>query len=99
MPETPESDAEVTMSRVQHKQETPGHTGRRHRKQSKVKKVGKVITTCFLIAFIAVAALTVKRVVIPVIGMYKEAIKMVEESTEDTFKAEQTSIVYDVNEK
>lgn len=99
MPETPESDAEVTMSRVQHKQETPGHTGRRHRKQSKVKKVGKVIATCFLIAFIAVAALTVKRVVIPVIGMYKEAIKMVEESTEDTFKAEQTSIVYDVNEK
>ena len=80
-------------------------TGRRSSKipekkknnQPMIWKIARIWIICILIALGALAALAVKRVVIPIASMYKEAVEMVSESNENTFKAEQTSIVYDRN--
>ena len=60
-------------------------------------RVIKTIAICLLVAFAALAALAVVRVGIPVVSMYRNAMEVVDQSTEDTFKAEQTSLVYDVD--
>lgn len=85
------------MGRIEKNQRKPDNQGRRRKKQRKGNKIGKIIGICVLLFLAAVAAAAVKRVVIPVISMYTEAVRLVGESTEETFKSEQTSIVYDVN--
>ena len=57
----------------------------------------KILLTCFLLALCAVGAIAVKKVAIPVATMYTEASKDVAKSSKDTFKAEQTSLVYDAD--
>lgn len=73
--------------------------GRRRRsakkKNSLFIKIIKIWMGCIILALIALAALAVVRVVIPVATMYQEAQDMVSKSDENTFKSEQTSIVFD----
>ena len=57
----------------------------------------KIWATCLVLALCVVGAIAVKKVGIPVVTMYKEASKDVSKSSKDTFKAEQTSLVYDVD--
>lgn len=81
-------------------QQTPGEPHSRRRKPKKEKmilKILKVCMVCVALALIVLTGLVITRVAVPLTSMYKEAIQMVEESDESTFKAEQTSIVYDVN--
>lgn len=81
-------------------QQTQGESHSRRRKNGKQRRIWKVLkvwTICLAVALIVLAGLVVTRVAVPVVSMYKEAIQMVEESDESTFKAEQTSIVYDVD--
>lgn len=60
-------------------------------------RVLKIWGTCLLLAFCVLAGIAVKKVAVPVVTMYKEASKDVAKSSKDTFKAEQTSLVYDVD--
>lgn len=82
-------------------QQNEGDTRRRRTKRKKLDvlkgPVLKIAIICILIVGIALAALIVKRTVIPMVSMGKEAVRLVEESDENTFKSEQTSIIYDVN--
>lgn len=81
-------------------QQTPGAPHSRRRKPKKEKTIWKVLKVwmlCVAIALIVLAGLVIVRVAVPVASMYKQAIEFVEESDASTFKAEQTSIVYDVN--
>lgn len=57
----------------------------------------KIWGTCLVIAFCVLGAIAIKRVGVPVVTMYKEASRDVSKSSKDTFKAEQTSIVYDAD--
>ncbi|MCD8018821.1 MAG: PBP1A family penicillin-binding protein [Clostridiales bacterium] len=68
--------------------------GSRHKTSGAILKI---LGTCVLIAVIVLAVLAIGKVAIPVAKMYKEAVEVVEASSEDTFKAEQTSIVYDAD--
>ena len=81
-------------------QQTPGGPHSRRRKPKKEKTIWKVLKVwmlCVAIALIVLAGLVIVRVAVPVASMYKQAIEFVEESDASTFKAEQTSIVYDAN--
>lgn len=81
-------------------QQTPGGPHSRRRKPKKEKTIWKVLKVwmlCVAIALIVLAVLVIVRVAVPVASMYKQAIEFVEESDASTFKAEQTSIVYDAN--
>lgn len=81
-------------------QQTPGALHSRRRKPKKEKTIWKVLKVwmlCVAIALIVLAGLVIVRVAVPVASMYKQAIEFVEESDASTFKAEQTSIVYDAN--
>ena len=81
-------------------QQTPGAPHSRRRKPKKEKTIWKVLKVwmlCVAIALIVLAGLVIVRVAVPVASMYKQAIEFVEESDASTFKAEQTSIVYDAN--
>ena len=81
-------------------QQTPGAPHSRRRKPKKEKTICKVLKVwmlCVAIALIVLAGLVIVRVAVPVASMYKQAIEFVEESDASTFKAEQTSIVYDAN--
>lgn len=60
-------------------------------------RVLKIWATCLVLALCVLGGIAVKRVGIPVVTMYKEASKDVAKSSKDTFKAEQTSLVYDVD--
>lgn len=60
-------------------------------------RVLKILAICLLVAFAALAVLAIVRVGVPVISMYRNAVEMVDESDENTFKAEQTSLVYDAD--
>ena len=60
-------------------------------------RVLKIWGTCLMLAFCVLGVIAVKRVGIPVVTMYKEATKDVAKSSKDTFQAEQTSLVYDVD--
>lgn len=60
-------------------------------------RVLKIWATCLILAFCVLGVITVKRVGVPVITMYREASKAVAKSSKDTFKAEQTSLVYDAD--
>lgn len=57
----------------------------------------KIWAACLVLAFCVLGAIAVKRVGIPVVTMYREASKDVAKSSKDTFKAEQTSLVYDAD--
>lgn len=83
------------MSKNRQKQSNP--QPRRQKKKSLPKRVIKTLATCVGIALVALVILAVVRVAVPVASMYKEAVEMVEKSDENTFRAEQTSIVYDVD--
>lgn len=85
------------MSRQQQEEGAPKSRRRKKNNQPMIWKIARIWIICILIALGALAALAVKRVVIPIASMYKEAVEMVSESDENTFKAEQTSIVYDRN--
>lgn len=81
-------------------QQTPGEPHSRRRKPKKEKMIWKVLKVwmvCLAVALIVLTGLVIVRVAVPVATMYKQAIEFVEESDESTFKAEQTSIVYDAN--
>lgn len=81
-------------------QQTPGAPHSRRRKPKKEKTIWKVLKVwmlCVAIALIVLTGLVIVRVAVPVASMYKQAIEFVEESDASTFKAEQTSIVYDAN--
>ena len=69
---------------------------RKRKKNSMTWRVLKILAICLLVAFAALAVLAVVRVGIPVVSMYRNAVEVVAESDENTFKAEQTSFVYDV---
>lgn len=58
-------------------------------------RVLKIWATCLILAFCVLGVIAVKRVGVPVVTMYREASKDVAKSSKDTFKAEQTSLVYD----
>ena len=60
-------------------------------------RVLKIWGTCLVIALCVLGAIAIKRVGVPVVTMYKEASRDVSKSSKDTFKAEQTSIVYDAD--
>ena len=70
---------------------------RKRKKNSMTWRVLKILAICLLVAFAALAVLAVVRVGIPVVSMYRNAVEVVAESDENTFKAEQTSFVYDVD--
>lgn len=85
------------MSRNQQGGGNPRPRSRKRKTNSMGWRVIKTIAICLLVAFAALAALAVVRVGIPVVSMYRNAMEVVDQSTEDTFKAEQTSLVYDVD--
>lgn len=85
------------MSRNQQGGGNPRPRSRKRKTNSMGWRVIKTIVICLLVAFAALAALAVVRVGIPVVSMYRNAMEVVDQSTEDTFKAEQTSLVYDVD--
>lgn len=60
-------------------------------------RVLKIWATCVILAFCILGGIAIKRVGVPVVTMYREASKDVAKSSKDTFKAEQTSLVYDVD--
>ena len=60
-------------------------------------RVLKIWATCLVLALCVLGGIAVKKVGIPVVTMYREASKDVAKSSKDTFKAEQTSLVYDVD--
>lgn len=60
-------------------------------------RVLKIWATCVILAFCVLGAIAIKRVGVPVVTMYREASKDVAKSSKDTFKAEQTSLVYDAD--
>ena len=60
-------------------------------------RVLKIWGICLMLAFCVLGAIGIKRVGVPVVSMYREASKDVAKSSKDTFKAEQTSLVYDAD--
>lgn len=85
------------MSRSAKGGSNPQPRSKKRKKNSLAWRVLKVLAICLLVAFASLAVLAVVRVGIPVISMYRNAVEVVAESDESTFKAEQTSIVYDVD--
>lgn len=85
------------MSRNQQGGGAPQPRSRKRKKSSMTWRVFKTLAICLLVAFAALAVLAVVRVGIPVVSMYRNAVEVVAESDENTFKAEQTSFVYDVD--
>lgn len=82
----------------------PQNKNRQRRANKKQKpslpsRIFKIWINCMLVALVCLMLLIIVRVVIPVAGMYKEATDMVSQSDESTFRSEQTSIVYDANDK
>ena len=80
--------------------QTENPEARRRRSQSKRKdslpvRIFKIWVGCIMAALLCLILLAVVRVVIPVMSMYREATALVAESDENTFRSEQTSIVYD----
>lgn len=59
--------------------------------------IKNILLTCLLLALCVCGGIAVKKVGVPVITMYREASKDVKKSSKDTFKAEQTSLVYDAD--
>lgn len=77
-------------------------SGIKRAKTSKKKKLAKRVTRLFIVTVIlcllgAGVYAGWKKIGEPCLEMYTEAVKMVEESTRDTFKASQTSLVYDTD--
>ena len=68
-------------------------------KKKKKSSLGSLLGTLFVILLFAAVVIGVVKVGIPIVKMYKEAVEMVENSDENTFKASQTSIVYDAEGK
>ena len=76
--------------------------GIKRAKTSKKKKTAKKVIVIFIVTFmlcILAAGIYVgwKKIGIPCLEMYADAVEFVSASTEDTFKASQTSLVYDKN--
>lgn len=69
----------------------------RKKRKGLLWRVLKIWATCVILAFCVLGAIAIKRVGVPVVTMYKEASKDVSKSSKDTFKAEQTSLVYDAD--
>ena len=69
------------------------------RKESLASRVLRIWLGCIVFAVLCLAVLVVVRVVIPVTGMYREATQLVSKSDVSTFRSEQTSIVYDADNK
>ncbi|MDO5146791.1 MAG: transglycosylase domain-containing protein [Eubacteriales bacterium] len=84
------------MSRMQRREDERKSGKQKKKKQSMGRRVLRIWGVCLLVAFAALAVLAVTRVVIPVASMYRYAVEVVEESSPKTFKAEQTSVVFDV---
>lgn len=57
--------------------------------------MGELIGLVCLVIFLAVGSIAVKKVVIPVMHMYQDAVTAVEESTPETFKTGQPSVIFD----
>lgn len=85
------------MSQVQQNSDSSHIRRRKPKKQKLIWRILKVLMTCIAIALMVLAIFVAIRVVKPVVSMYNQAIEFVDKSDENTFKAEQTSIVYDVN--
>ena len=83
------------MSRSEHGGSGQQPRSRKQKKNSMTWRVLKILAICLLVAFAALAVLAVVRIGIPVASMYRNAVEVVAESDENTFKAEQTSLVYD----
>lgn len=69
------------------------------KKKSLFWRVIKIQLLILFIAFLAIAGLFYFRYGQNIIGMIKDAKQAVEESTPETFKAAETSLVYDTNKK
>lgn len=67
------------------------------RNRSGGQVIKNILLTCLLLALCVCGGIAVKKVGMPVITMYREASKDVKKSSKDTFKAEQTSLVYDAD--
>lgn len=79
----------------------PG-TGIKRAKMSKKKRMIKNVTIVFFVTFFlcligAGIFAAWKKIGIPCLEMYADSVELVSASTEDTFKASQTSLVYDKN--
>ena len=85
------------MSRKQQRAGGSQPGGKNKRKRSMGSRMFRILMICLLAAFAALAVLAVVRVVVPVASMYKYAVDVVDESDANTFRAEQTSLVYDVD--
>ena len=85
------------MSRNQQKAGGSQPDGKNKRTRSMGSRMFRILLACLLAAFAALAVLAVVRVVVPVASMYRYAVEVVDASDESTFRAEQTSLVYDVD--
>ena len=88
---------EVDKSRRKQKEGGVQPRRKKQKENSMTFRVLKILAICLLVAFAALAVLAIVRVGVPVISMYRNAVEMVAESDENTFKAEQTSLVYDAD--
>lgn len=75
-------------------------SGVKNPKKSKKKSFAKRISIIFLVTVLiclAVVGVIIgwQKIVLPCVQMYTDAVSQVENSTKDTFKASQTSLVYD----
>lgn len=68
-------------------------------KKKKSKKVFWIVLALFLCVFGAVVAVSWNKVLGPCVEMHANAVALVSASTENTFKASQTSLVYDNEDK
>lgn len=68
------------------------------KKQTMFRKVIKIQLWIFFFAFLVILGLLFKQYGVPIINMYKEAKTMVAQSTPETFKAAEASLVYDADE-
>ncbi len=72
---------------------------RRKQKQYLFWRIVRIWGACLVIAFIALGVLVIYRAAIPFAQAYLNARKVVNESSVDTFRSEQTSIIYDSKDK
>ena len=72
---------------------------RRKQNQYIFWKIVRIWGVCLVIAFIALGVLVLYRAAIPFAQAYLNARKVVNESSVDTFRSEQTSIIYDSKNK
>ncbi len=76
------------------KKEEGRHTSQRGRVQELLLKVLGIVVLAVLLGGIV---LITAKVIIPVASMYRSAVQKVDDSSKDTFRAEETSIIYDTN--